>query len=399
MTRNQPGSAGQLEWPEVATAGSRIGGARYIFKRILGHGRWTQVWLGWDVKGERDVAVKVLPRSFLQEPQFLGGLDDAVRRSALLAHPAIARVYDFVCDYQVAAIVTEYVDGWPLAVVKGDRPEKRFGIEDVTLWVHQVCAALEYAHHGFCLVHRSLGPSNLLLNRREHLRVTDFALGHAVGRLAAALGNEHLGINAFMSPQQLQGAEVSVLDDIYALGATIFDLVTGTPPFYQAELQEQILNVPPPTMRERLQELGVDEMIPASWEATVAACLAKEPGRRPQSANDVIRSLERVEEAPPAPVPQFAGAETRQRAVELIALFAGKLSGVRSKAQDLLAELRATKLWRQLQDMFLRGWVATKRRAQESPALLRRNPNLILAITIGLVALNLALALWFFLRR
>ena len=337
MMMNQRKSVGQQEWPEAATAGARLGGGRYLFKRVLGQGDYTQVWQARDVKAERDVALKVLPWGFPWERQLLERLDEEIRRSALLAHPGIARVYELVCDYQVAAIATEYVDGWPLAVVKGDRPGNRFGLEDITLWVHQVCAALEYAHHGFCLVHRCLQPANLLLNRREQLKVTDFGIDYAVSRLAAEHGKPWAVTHAYMSPQQMQGAEASVLDDIYALGATIFDLITGTPPFNRGELREQILHTPPPTMKQRLRELGVDDTVTPAWEETVAACLAKEPGKRPQSANDVIRSLESHGERQSAPASPRTRKGNRSGLAEAKSYVFGKVPKVVSKVQALLA--------------------------------------------------------------
>ena len=337
MIRNQRKSVGQQEWPEAATAGSRLGGGRYLLKRILGHGGYTQVWLARDVKAEREVALKILPRGFPWEPRLLERLDEEIRRSALLAHPGIARVYELVCDYQIAAIATEYVDGWPLAAVKGDRPGKRFGLEDITLWAHQVCAALEYAHHEFCLVHRCLQPANLLLNRREQLKVTDFGIDYAVNRLAAEHGKPGAGTDAYTSPQQLQGAEASVLDDIYALGATIFDLITGTPPFYRGQLHEQILHARPPTMKQRLGELEVDDSIAPAWEEIVAACLAKEPGKRPQSANDVIRGLESHGERKLAPTIHRTRKGTRSGLTEAKNYVAGKVPKVVSKVQSLLA--------------------------------------------------------------
>src|SRR5436190_17502988 len=221
MFNDSPASPSGLWLPGGRVSGAKIGGARYILKRKLGQGQWTEVWLARDAKWERDVTLKFLPTQFLEHGNLLEQLDIEVRRSAQLAHPAIARVFHFVCDHEVAAIATEYVDGWSLAVRQLDRPQKCFSVEDINLWVHQVCAALEYAHHEFCLVHRDLNPSNLLLNGREQLKVTDFGIDHAVW----AAANRTIGATsrkiAYLSPQQLQGAEPSVLDDIYALGATL----------------------------------------------------------------------------------------------------------------------------------------------------------------------------------
>ena len=266
--------------------GARVGGARYILKRKLGRGACTEVWLAWDVKFEHEAALKFLPTALVQDHHTIELLEQETRRSAQLAHPSIARVYEFVCDYQMAAFATEFVDGWSLAALKVDRPEKRFTIDEISLWIAQLCGALEYAHHEFCLVHRALRPANLLLNAREQLKVTDFAIDHLVHRLAAEQGLAVHSTLGYLSPQQIKGAEASVLDDIYALGATVYDLVTGTPPFYEGDILAQIRELPAPA-------LGIDNPIPPAWEETVAACLAKEPGRRPQSALEVLRSLGR----------------------------------------------------------------------------------------------------------
>jgi len=262
-------------------------------KRKLGRGESTEVWLARDVKSEREVALKFFPHHFLANVTTVERLDQEIRRSAQLAHPAIARVYDLLCDPQLAAIVTEFVEGWSLATVKVDQPNQRFRIEDINLWVHQLCVALDYAHHGFCLVHRSLKPSNILLNRREQLKVTDFGIDEAIRVAAPSSGQATLaGTIAYVSPQQLDGADPSVLDDIYSLGATIYDLLTGTPPFSKGNLRTQIRERAAPTMSERLRELEIDDSVPAAWEQVVAACLAKDPGQRPQSANEVLRDLE-----------------------------------------------------------------------------------------------------------
>jgi len=301
MVSNVSNSPSEGARKETRAAGERVGGARYILKRKLGRGACTEVWLGRDSRLEQEVALKFLPLALAQDPGTIEALDRETRRSAQLAHPAIARVYEFVTDYHVAAFATEYVEGWDLDALKVDRPEKRYQIEEIAPWIRQLCEALEYAHHEFCLVHRALKPSNLLLNARGQVKVADFAIDEALHRVALEqrfLADLPIG---HRSPQQVQGAEPSVLDDIYALGATIYDLVTGTPPFYKGDTRAQIQQLAAPTMSQRLAELGIHETIPPQWEETVASCLAKEPGRRPHSAHDVLRNLETTREPQPAP--------------------------------------------------------------------------------------------------
>jgi len=355
--------------------GEKIGGARYILKRKLGHGEWTEVCLARDVKWERDVTLKFLPAQLLENGHFLEQVDEEVRRSAQLAHPAIARVFDFLYEPQAAAIAMEYVDGWPLSALKLDRPHNRFRIEEINLWTHQVCAALDYSHHEFCLVHRDLNPSNLLLNGRDQLKVTDFGIAHAIRNAASHASDTTRGRIAYFSPQQLGGAEASVLDDIYALGATIFELSTGTAPFHQGELKTQILEAVAPGMNDRLQELGVNDPVPIAWEETVAACLSKDPGKRPQSASEVLRGLGKTRAAAQVVTPLRRRLQLREEAI-------------RNFAFDKF------RVWRVFE------WsMKFRSRADQLVDAFRRNPRRLLAIILTLAAINLGIGLWFLFRR
>src|SRR5262249_53190544 len=155
-----------------------------------------------------------------------------VRRCQQLDHLAIAKIFDVSLDYESLAVAMEYINGWSLAALRIDRPEKRYSAEEVLGYLRQLCPALDYAHHDLCLVHRDLKPSNLLIDPRGNLKVTDYGLSQIVRNALAQQGHLIYGALSFLPPQQLKGAEPSVLDDVYALGATLFDLLTGTPPFY-----------------------------------------------------------------------------------------------------------------------------------------------------------------------
>ena len=96
-----------------------------------------------------------------------------------------------------------------------------------------------------------------------------------------------------MSPQQLEGERGTHLDDIYSLGATVYELLTSKPPFYVGNIDRQIREKIPPSMTERRKEFEIEGgPIPALWEECVAACLAKDPGRRPQSVREIARRLQ-----------------------------------------------------------------------------------------------------------
>jgi uncharacterized delta-60 repeat protein len=316
MAKNQstPGSSHPQGLSEALTPGVRVGGARYILRRILGRGGLTVVWLARDFKLEQEVALKVLPQSLLQDANAVERLKTETRRSLQLAHPQIVRTYDFIQDQGLAAIAMEYVDGWSLATLRVDRSQQRYRLAEITPWVRQICAALTYAHTEAGILHLALKPANLMLNSRDQLKLTDFGIARSLQAMAAPTDlNPAAGALGFLSPQLALGEKPSVLDDVYALGATIYDLLTGTPPFYKGQVLAQICDRPPPGMTERLFELGIEDSIPLVVEDTIALCLAKDPAKRPPSISRVLQLLERSDVPAPASTPQPEQAESREQ--------------------------------------------------------------------------------------
>ncbi|HTR40470.1 MAG TPA: protein kinase [Pseudomonadales bacterium] len=275
--------------------GSRVGGARYLLKRLVGRGEFSELWLARDVKGEKDVALKVLPKAFLQDENLLEHIRQDVRRNGLLKHPHIVSVYELVTDNNTAAIAMEFMDGWSLATMKVDKLGQCHSPEEIGPWIREACDALAYAHNEFGMVHGDLKPSNLLTSTREGIKVSDFGFAALIRTECSKRGIIKSGYGGigFLSPQQVMGEPPSKLDDIYSLGATIFDLLTGTPPFYKGEVIAQICSLKAPRMAQRLAELSFQsDPLPVVWEETVAACLAKNPADRPQSVEDVLQMLE-----------------------------------------------------------------------------------------------------------
>ena len=271
--------------------GKHVLGLRYALKRMLARGELGEVWLAWDREREREVALKFLPQSLLADSSSLGKVRAELELIFQLQHSAIASIYDFLHDSETVALGTEFVPGWSLAVLRLDRPQRRYSVEEVRPWAMQVCAALEHAH-GRGVVHGGLKQANLLLDIREQIKVTDFGIGY---RLRQALGrHRYPGASAlpYLSPQQIEGAAPAVADDIYALGAVLYELLTGTPPFYTGNILKEIRQLPPPPMTGRLVQLDLEGVFPERWEQIVAACLAKDPARRPTSAREVFLALE-----------------------------------------------------------------------------------------------------------
>jgi len=188
----------------------------------------------------------------------------------------------------------EYVDGWSLWTLKVDKPGQVFTVEEIVPWIRDLCAALDYAHNDARIVHRDIKPANLILNSRGQLKVTDFGLSREIhrGPVRDATHPPIVGTDWYMSPQQWTGEPPAVADDIYSLGVTIYELLTGKPPFYEGDVFTQLHEIVPPSMTERLFQFGFHDMvIPLPWEETVAACLEKDASRRPVSVRDVAARL------------------------------------------------------------------------------------------------------------
>lgn len=280
---------------EPLAPGTRVGGAHYVLKRLLGRSELSEVWLAQDVMASREVALKIVPSSLLGDNAALDRIRQETQRCGRLVHPHIVAIRDFMRDDAAAAVVMDYVDGWSLAALKVDKPQRRYRVEEIQWWIRQLCVALEYAHHEFGFVHRGLKPSNLLVNAHDELKVADFGVAHCIRRESSRLGLPSVANSglAFRSPQQVAGEASSLQDDMYSLGATIFDLLTGTPPFYDGDIPVQIASLKAPGMAERLRRLGAkDSRIPPAWEQAVAACLAKTPAERPKSMSDFLQLLD-----------------------------------------------------------------------------------------------------------
>src|SRR5437899_6920075 len=268
---------------------------RYTLVKILGRGGMGVVWLARDEELEREVALKFLPDLMLQDRANVDDLKRETRRSLELTHPHIVRIHDFVHDERYGCISMEYVDGETLASLRCLKEQKVFEANELTTWIGQLCDALDYAHNRARVIHRDLKPSNLMVNQRGDLKVADLGIARTLAESASRLTTEQgrSGTLVYMSPQQLNGERSTHLDDIYSLGATIFELLTSKPPFYSGNIDRQICERVAPSMTERRKELDVEPaLVSQVWEDVVAACLAKDPPRRPQSAPEVAQRLQ-----------------------------------------------------------------------------------------------------------
>jgi serine/threonine protein kinase len=268
---------------------------RYRLVKTLGRGGMGVVWLAHDEELERNVALKFLPELIVHDRAVLSDLKRETKRSLELTHRNIVRIYDFIHDQVSGAISMEYVDGDTLSNLRADKALKVFAPEELADWMSQLCDALDYAHNHARIVHRDLKPANLMVNQRGDLKVADFGIARSLSDSVSKLTMQHgkSGTLVYMSPQQLEGERGTPLDDIYSIGASVYELLTSKPPFYSGNVDRQIREKLPPRMTDRRKELEIDGgPIDETWEKVVAECLSKDPVRRPQSVTEIAQRLE-----------------------------------------------------------------------------------------------------------
>jgi eukaryotic-like serine/threonine-protein kinase len=290
------------------SAVTRVAG-RYELVRPLGHGAMATVDLVHDVELDRPVALKRLAENLARDEDLRRRFLREARLAARLAHPNVVRVFDVGEADGRPFIAMEYVEGETLAEVLAKRG--RLPAAEVATLGVQACAALAAAHAAG-LVHRDVKPQNLILGTDGVLRLGDFgiAVGHEGTQLT--LVGTVLGTAGYLAPEQARGEQVTAAADIYALGAVLYELLTGEPARSAGSFAELGAGegLQPPDLAGRVPGA------PAELVAAIAACLSFRPEDRPASAAALARLL--------APVASEAGtlslpADPAQRATEILA--------------------------------------------------------------------------------
>src|SRR5712692_8052078 len=286
--------------PMALSAGMRLG--PYEILSALGAGGMGEVYSARDTRLDRTVAIKVLPEHLSSNPQLRERFDREAKAISSLSHPHICPLYDVGHQDGVDFLVMEFLEGETLAhrLKKGPLPP-----DQVLQYAIQITDALDTAHRRG-VVHRDLKPGNIMLTKAG-AKLLDFGLAKVRAAEAAAgvtalptqttpLTGEGtiLGTLQYMAPEQLEGVEADARTDIFALGAVIYEMVTGRKAFAgksQASLISAIMSSEPPTI-SALQPLA-----PAALDHVVRTCQAKEPDARWQTAHDVLVELKWTAEA------------------------------------------------------------------------------------------------------
>jgi serine/threonine protein kinase len=260
---------------------------RYRIDRVLGQGGMALVYLGHDAKLGRPVAIKLLADNLAGDESFRARFMREARMAAGLSHVNIVHVYDVGQDTDERPyIVMEYVDGESLAETL--TREGRLSPARVREVALDCCHGLEHAHAAG-LVHRDIKPHNLLADREGKVKIADFGVARSLGETQLTMAGSVLGSVGYLSPEQAAGRPVTPAADIYSLGATLYELLTGRTP-HQGVLLTELLRQrglrPPPPMA------GIVSGVPAALETAVMSCLEADPERRPRSASALALAID-----------------------------------------------------------------------------------------------------------
>lgn len=271
----------------VATAiesGARLGCYQVIEK--LGQGGMGVVYKAQDTSLDRIVALKILPPHLFHNPAFLQRFRTEAHAQARLNSPNVVTLYSLLEVPAGLVLVMEYVEGETLE--QRIRREGPLTIDDAIRVFDQALRGVEHAH-AVGIVHRDLKPNNIFLTRNGQVKLMDFGIARIVDAGDPELGSAMLGTLLYISPEQITGREADFRSDVYTLGISLFEAVTGRLPFERRSdyslMHAHILERPPAPRKYQSK-------LPTEIESVILKAIEKDPHRRFQSAGAFREALQ-----------------------------------------------------------------------------------------------------------
>ncbi|HEX6125405.1 MAG TPA: protein kinase [Pyrinomonadaceae bacterium] len=267
--------------------------ATYRIERQIGAGGMGEVYLAFDEKLKRKVALKILPAEFTSHDERVKRFEMEARAISSLNHPNIVTIYDVGNSEGINYIATEFVEGKTLRDLIGGK----FKIRNILINSIQICDALSAAHREG-IIHRDIKPENIMIRKDGYAKILDFGLAKLT-EIGADTHREFaktsegviIGTPSYMSPAQISDEKVDHRTDLWSSGVVLYEFLTGKNPFKGANRQETfqaiLSKVPPPCS-------SLNPAIPAELDRILAKLLEKDPAMGYQSATDLRADLKRV---------------------------------------------------------------------------------------------------------
>lgn len=260
-------------------------GAGYRLEKEISRGEVASIYRAKAPGNDQPVAIKVFHRRYHADPRFAIRFREHLRRIAGLTHANLINILDYGVDHNHYYIVMEWVEGIDLGVYLAERGAipSRVSI----LIVHQICAALDHIHQQG-LIHQGINPQNILLTNEGQVKVTNVGLSGLLSE--SGLSKTHLMITGvgYIPPEQARGKRQTLQSDIYSLGATLFEMLTGRLPFKSKDIWSVVrmhASEPPPSPRQ------FNSQVPEELANIVARALQKEPKDRFSTAAEMDAAL------------------------------------------------------------------------------------------------------------
>ncbi|MCR5402433.1 MAG: Stk1 family PASTA domain-containing Ser/Thr kinase [Butyrivibrio sp.] len=260
-------------------------GDRYEVLEKIGTGGMSDVYKAKDHKLNRLVAVKVLKQEFSENENFVSKFRVEAQSTAGLLHPNTVNVYDVGDEDGINYIVMELVDG--ITLKKYIEKKSRLSVKEAVSIAIQVAMGLEAAHNNG-IIHRDIKPQNIMISKEGKVKVTDFGIAKAA--TSNTITSNVMGSVHYTSPEQARGGYSDAKSDIYSLGITLFEMLTGRVPFNG----DTTVAIAIKHIQEELPSPAeYNDEIPISVEKIVLKCCQKSPDRRYQSAAELITDLKK----------------------------------------------------------------------------------------------------------
>lgn len=268
---------------------------RYQLKEKIASGGMAEVYIAEDTTLGRKVAIKMLHSQLAKDTVYVERFKREAQAVANLNHPNIVNIYDWGSvifdDSERYYLVMEVLEGKPLNELLEERG--RFSPDESIDIILQVCAALSYAHSND-IIHRDIKPHNIILSPTGHVKVTDFGIARSINEEATMTQTGMLlGTPQYFSPEQAQGVAVVPASDIYSLGVTFYEILTGSPPFTgdsALSIAFKHVHDAPEPPRE------LNPRISSDLQKVMLRMLDKKPENRYSNADDLTNDLKLIME-------------------------------------------------------------------------------------------------------